>query len=93
MEASKIVVAEAFSAGRPVVISKSDGPEELVRDGIDGFLVERNNSKALAEAMQMFINTPDLIKQMSQQIPHGETIREYVDEVEKIYHRLILSNN
>ena len=85
MEAFKIVVAEAFSAGRSVIVSKSGGPEELVRDGIDGFFVERNDSKSLAEAMQKFLDNPELIIKMARQILPVKIIQEYVDEIEKIY--------
>ena len=85
MEAFKIVVAEAFSADRPVIVSKSGGPAELVRDGIDGFSVERNDSKSLAEAMQKFLDNPELIIKMARQILPVKIIQEYVDEIEKIY--------
>jgi len=89
LEAFKIVVAEAFSAGRPVIVSKSGGPEELVRDGIAGFVVERNDSKSLEEAMQKFIDNPDLLHEMSKNIKPVKTISEYVDEVEEVYSSII----
>jgi glycosyltransferase involved in cell wall biosynthesis len=85
LEVFGLVVLEAFSAGRPVIVTKSGGPAELVRDGVDGFIVERNDSKSLAEALQKFINRPDLIGEMAEQISHVKTISEYVDEIEKIY--------
>jgi glycosyltransferase involved in cell wall biosynthesis len=88
-EAFGLVVQEAFSAGRPVIVSKSGGPAELVRDGVDGFVVERNNGKALAEAMQKFINNPELIKKMSNQLKKVRTIQEYVNDIEKIYFRMV----
>lgn len=93
LEVFGLVVLEAFSVGRPVIVSKSGGPEEIVRDEIDGFVVERNNSKALAEAMQKFIDNPNLILEMSKQIRPVKTIQQYVDEIEKIYHRLISTKN
>lgn len=46
-----LVVAEALSCGRPVVATRSGGPEEIVRDGIDGLLVPRADVPALARAM------------------------------------------
>jgi glycosyltransferase involved in cell wall biosynthesis len=92
-EAFGLVVAEAFSAGRPVIVANSGALEEQVRNGRDGFIVERNNSKALAEAMQKFIESPNLVLEMSNQIPPVKTIQEHVDEVEKIYQSLIHSPN
>lgn len=85
LEVFGLIVLEAFTAGRPVIVSKSGGPAELVRDGIDGFIVERNDSKSLAEAMQKFIDKPELIIEMSQRIPPVKTIQEYVNELEGVY--------
>jgi len=88
-----LVVLEAFSAGRPVIVSQSRGPEEIVRNGVDGFVVERNDRKALAAAMQTFVENPNLIIEMSNQIRPVKTIQQYVDGIEKIYHQLISSKN
>jgi glycosyltransferase involved in cell wall biosynthesis len=93
MEAFGLVTVEAFSAGRPVIVANSGALPELVRNGVDGFIVERNNSKFLAEAMRKFIENPDLVAEMSRQIRPVKTIQEYVDEVEKIYDQLIFSKN
>jgi glycosyltransferase involved in cell wall biosynthesis len=88
LEVFGLVILEALSAGRPVIVSKSGGPEELVSDGVDGFVVERNNSQAMADAMQRFIDNPNLIVKMSNRISPVKTIQQYVDEIEKIYHHL-----
>ena len=88
-EAFGLVVAEAFSAGRPVIVTNSGALREQVRNEIDGFVVERNNSKALAEGMQKFIDNPNLILEMSNQIRPVKTIQQYVDEIEEIYIRLL----
>jgi glycosyltransferase involved in cell wall biosynthesis len=85
LEVFGLVIWEAFSAGRPVIVSKSGGPEEVVRDGVDGFVVERNNSNALAVAMQKFTDNPELMHRMAQQNPYVRTIQEHVDELENIY--------
>ncbi len=92
-EAFGLVVQESFFAGRPVIVANSGALVEQVRDGVDGFVVERNNSKALAEAMQKFVDNPELIIEMSRQILPVKTIQQYVDEIEKIYHQLISSRH
>lgn len=40
---------EAFSVGKTVVATAVDGTVEIVRDGIDGYLVEPKNSVAISE--------------------------------------------
>ncbi len=45
------MVLEAWSAGRPVVAADADGPRELLRHGVDGLLVPREDPAALANAI------------------------------------------
>lgn len=92
IEVFGLAILEAFSSGRPVIVSKSGGPTELVRHGIDGFVVERNDSEALAEAMQKFIDDPGIIHSMAKQLPHVKTMSEYVDEIKEVY-SLVIDNH
>jgi glycosyltransferase involved in cell wall biosynthesis len=55
---------EALAMGLPVITTNVPGCRDTVLDGINGFLVEPRNSKSLADAMIMFIKSPDLIKIM-----------------------------
>jgi len=87
MEAFGLVTLEAFSAGRPVIVTKSGALPELVKERVDGFVVERNDSKGLQEAMEKFIDNPQLINEMSQCVPLVKTIQEYVDDLLDIYNR------
>ena len=89
LEVFGLVVLEAFSAGRPVIVSKCGGPEELVRDGVDGFVVERNDPNTLADAMCRFIEYPGLVQEMAANIRPVKTIAEYVDELEVVYRKCI----
>jgi glycosyltransferase involved in cell wall biosynthesis len=92
-EAFGLVIAEAFSAGRPVIVSNSWALPEMVADGVDGFVVTRNDPGKLAEAMEKFLQNPNLVLEMSHRIPTVKTIQQYVDEIEKIYHQLISLKN
>ena len=44
------VVLEAWAGTRPVVAARADGPVGLIRDGVDGLLVPREDPAALAHA-------------------------------------------
>ncbi len=44
------MVLEAFSAQTPVLATDAEGPREVIRDGIDGVLVPRDDPAALAAA-------------------------------------------
>ncbi|WP_440826800.1 glycosyltransferase family 4 protein [Psychrobacter cryohalolentis] len=55
---------EAMAIGRAVITTDVPGCRETVVDGVNGFLVEKWNPKALAEKMIYFIEHPEQIKKM-----------------------------
>jgi len=63
-EASSISTLEAMSCGIPVVVTKVGGMPSLVKDGINGFLVEPNNPKIVAEKIIELLNNDSLRKKM-----------------------------
>lgn len=50
-ESFGLVAAEAMAAGRPVVVARAGGLPEVVRDGVDGIVVEPASPERLAEAI------------------------------------------
>ena len=92
-EAFGLVVAEAFAAGRPVIVSNSGALHELIRDEINGFIVERNDAKALAKAMQRFTVDHQLVVKMSQNVPQVKDIGEHVKDVERVYARIVTAGS
>ncbi|MGM3308124.1 glycosyltransferase family 4 protein [Anabaena sp. WFMT] len=50
------VIVEAMLCGKPVVAAKAGGVMELVKDGINGFLVTPNNPQELAQVINTCIN-------------------------------------
>lgn len=55
---------EAMAIGRAVITTNVPGCRETVIDGVNGFLVEKWNPKALADKMIYFIENPEQIKIM-----------------------------
>jgi glycosyltransferase involved in cell wall biosynthesis len=53
------VIVEAMLAKRPIVASRAGGALEIITDGVDGRLVEPDNSAALASAINNLRATPD----------------------------------
>jgi glycosyltransferase involved in cell wall biosynthesis len=55
---------EAMAAGTPVVVTRSGGIVETVRDNETGFLVEKNDCRALAEAIIKLLENDVLRERM-----------------------------
>lgn len=54
------VMAEAWSAGVPLIVAAAQGPLAYVRDGENGSMVPIDNAPALADAIRRVIADPDL---------------------------------
>ncbi|MGI8730623.1 MAG: glycosyltransferase family 4 protein [Solirubrobacteraceae bacterium] len=73
-----IVVAEALTAGRPVVASAIGGIPEIVRDGRDGLLVTPANAGALAAALERIAGDASLRERLA--AGAAERARQYAPE-------------
>jgi glycosyltransferase involved in cell wall biosynthesis len=51
-------VLEAAACGKPVVATRSGGPEHIIEDGRSGFLIPENDVRALAERLIALIDDP-----------------------------------
>ena len=59
-----LALMEAMACGRPVVASRVGGIPELVRDGLDGILVDAGDVDALARAIVRLLKNPELRTKM-----------------------------
>jgi len=71
-ECLSIAVMEALSHGVPVIANDIIGMNEIVNDGVNGYLVRPGDVDALTERMSRLLDDPSLCRQM------GEAGRETV---------------
>ena len=57
------VVLEAMAAGLPVIATAVDGIQELLEDGVTGWLVPSDDEAALSEAIQEALTAPETRRQ------------------------------
>jgi glycosyltransferase involved in cell wall biosynthesis len=55
-----MVVLESMACGVPVVSTRSGGPDGIITDGEDGFLVNRNDSDAFADQVERLLESSEL---------------------------------
>ena len=67
-EGSPRVVTESMSRGTPAVsYTIRYGPRDLIRDGVDGLLVERQEPAALAAAIVTLLSDPERVREMGRE--------------------------
>lgn len=55
-----MVVIESMGCAVPVVSTRSGGPDGIIEDGVDGYLVPLGNAQTLADRLQRLCSEPDL---------------------------------
>jgi glycosyltransferase involved in cell wall biosynthesis len=83
---------EAMATGLPVVVTDVGGMSELVRDGVDGFVVPPEDPAALAERIGKLIDDPTLAERFGSsgraRVKESFRLEDQLDAFEKVYSRL-----
>lgn len=64
MEGLGVSLLEAAACGVPIVASRAGGMPEAVEDGVNGFLIEPGDDRALADRLDRLLREPDLARRM-----------------------------
>lgn len=87
------VYLEARASGIPVVGTRVDGAEEVIRDGDHGYLVEPGNVSGIADRVLKLLNNANLRVAIAQRaatgIPEEFDIHHMVSQQEQEYERLL----
>lgn len=79
------VIVEAMAAGLPIITTDQGAITESVKDGLNGFIVEKRNPQQIAEKIKFLIDHPDIRIKMGE-----ESRRLYLENFteEKMIERL-----
>jgi glycosyltransferase involved in cell wall biosynthesis len=61
-----LVALESMACGTPVIASRCGGLPEVVEDGVTGFVVPPNDSRALAERIRFLLERPEVARAMGE---------------------------
>lgn len=75
-----MVVIEAMASAVPVVSTRSGGPDGIITDGVDGYLVERDDASAMADRLCAILRDPSAARDMGRRALATVEAR-YADEV------------
>ena len=92
-EGTPVSVIESLAARRPAVATRVGGTPDVIRDGVDGFLVDPSDGEALAERLAELARDPQLRMQMGaagrQRVLQRYAVDRLVDDVDRLYRRLL----
>lgn len=89
LETGPLVVLEAFAAGVPVLGSRLGGIAELVREDVDGILVEPASVAAWTAALRTLATEPDRLACLRTGIRPPRTMTTVAAEMAALYRRLL----
>jgi glycosyltransferase involved in cell wall biosynthesis len=92
-EGTPVSVIEALAAQRPAVATRVGGTPDVIRDGVDGFLVEVGDANALSDRLAELASDPGRRAQMG---ADGRTrvlerygVERLVDDIDRLYRSLL----
>jgi glycosyltransferase involved in cell wall biosynthesis len=92
-EGTPVSAIEALGAGRPVVATRVGGVPDVVRDGVDGYLVEAGDIAGLADALARLAADPELRDRMGaagrERVLPRYAVERLIDDVDRLYRSLL----
>lgn len=89
-------IIEAMALSRPVIASRVSGPDEIVRDGETGFLVEPGNVEQLAQKISVILREKTLAKELGNKgrilLEEKYDVKKEMYVYEDIYKKLVSGN-
>lgn len=91
-ESMSLVVPEAMASGMPIVTTRACGMQDIIEDGVTGFLVAPRDSATLADRLAHLLDDPSLcakLGQGAQQKAREITWRQIARQTAAVYEKLL----
>jgi glycosyltransferase involved in cell wall biosynthesis len=92
-EGTPVSVIEALAAQRPAVATRVGGTPDVIRDGVDGFLVEVGDADGLADRLVELAADPERRAQMGAdgraRVLGRYAVERLIDDVDQLYRSLL----
>jgi len=94
LEGQPLAVLEAMAAGLAVVATNVGANPDVIRDGVDGLLVEPGDVGGLADALTRLLTDPPLRSQLGAaaraRVEERHDLRRLGQEMEAVYHEALV---
>ena len=92
-EGTPVSAIESLASGTPVVANRVGGVPDVVRDGVDGFLVEPGDTDAAAARLETLAADPELRARLGEsgrsRVLERYSVERLVDDVDRLYRSLL----
>ncbi len=95
-EAFGLVILEAMSMGRPVIATNVGAIPEIIDNGVNGYLVEPNNSEQIAEKVIKLFLEENLLTELGRNARKKAeefSIEKHLENLERVYTELMSKYN
>jgi glycosyltransferase involved in cell wall biosynthesis len=92
-EGLALVMAQAMAMGLPIVATSNTGAEDLIEDGVHGFIVPARDPAAAADRLQLLADAPQLRQEMGRRgrarVLEGFAWADYGRRAASFYQRVL----
>lgn len=93
-EGNSNALLQALVVGLPCIATRVGNAPEIIKNGSNGFLVERNDSRQIANVLLLLARDPQLRRRVSSAAKHAKvapTCEEYAEGLSRLYVSLLHS--